>query len=36
MTNVQNVVPVLRRCARPGCPNRVLEPWEETGTLCSR
>jgi len=24
------------RCAVPGCPNRVLEPWEESGRLCAR
>ena len=26
----------LPRCARPGCPNPVREPWEETGSLCAR
>ncbi len=22
-------------CSRPGCPNTVLEEWEESGLLCS-
>jgi hypothetical protein len=22
-------------CARPGCPNTVLDEWEESGLLCS-
>jgi len=30
------VVAFLPRCRVPGCPNRVHEPWEATGTLCSR
>ena len=32
-----NAIPApLPRCARPGCPNPVREPWEETGSLCAR
>jgi hypothetical protein len=32
----ENVISFRPRCAVPGCPNRVSEPWEETGRLCPR
>jgi hypothetical protein len=35
---VEKVVPTFepRVCALPGCANVVVEPWEESGTLCAR